>query len=272
MKKNLEKYIPRILSALKGEEVTDGVQESFIVNMAESADIVVHGVTLRTSVTQFGDNSVRVDIDFWFPEGSVHPGTFADHCAAIEKTKKNRYGEYCAGPCKTNGSEDCRRAHTFAYIPRDSTMFYVRSEEYPVNRIEEAVSNAIELATQFSRHLADIATLRYWTAEDEEVKAKAREIIEKADLRDTDLDRETRSHYLRDENSFMHGWFNPFNDRGRGTFDTLWPSSLDYAARGMGLPGSFEYAVASVLLVDREFIAKARKSCHIRKETVTVVY
>lgn len=76
------------------------------------------------------------------------------------------------------------------------------------------------------------------------------------------------SKYYRDRNSFFHGWFSPFNDRGRGTFDTLWPSSVDYAAKGMGNEGTFEYAVACILLEDKDFIAKGRQACRIREERI----
>ena len=253
---------------------TDGILNSNdrCVNSVTTLPVTIHGTELVVHACDFG-KTCRIDIDFRLPEGSVEAQTFMDHCAGIEHTKKNHNGEYSYGPQYSDWMSENRNKQTFAYTACDwHDFFYVRSEHYPTSCLREAADNAIGLAGQFTRHLADLATLRYWKSEDDEVIKKAKEIIANADLHETDVDREERAHMLEDRNSFIRGWFMPFNDRGRGTFDTLWPSSLDYAARSMGLPGSFEYAVSCIVLENPQYIANARKACLIRKETMTCCY
>ena len=240
------------------------------VNSVTTLPATVHGTTLIVNACDFGE-TCRIDIDFRLPEGSVEAQTFMDNCAEIEHTAKNHHGEYAFGPTYPDWMSENRKKQTFAYCGGDwHDFFYVRSERYPTPCLQEAADNAVGLARQFVDHLADLSTMRYWKPEDEEVAQKAKEIIENADLYESDFDREERTHWLVDRNSFIKGWFIPFNDRGRGTFDTVWPSSLDYAARNMGLPGSFEYAVSCLVLKNPEYIAKARKACVIRTETRTV--
>lgn len=259
--------VRRILSGIGIGTDGDYLQNSHVMNTVESKHYDLHGTSVSVEVCEFGSGDCRIDIDFRLPEGSVLANTFMDHCAAIEKTPRNNYGEYFAGPAYRTQSEECHFKHTFAYAPFNGTFFYVRSEHYKTSELDEAAANAIALARQFASHLNELKDLRYWNDTDPEVIAKANEIIANADLRETDCDREEKAHWLVDGNSFIRGWFMPFNDRGRGTFDTVWPSSVDYAASEMGLKGSFEYAVACRVLTDPKYIAKARKACYIREET-----
>lgn len=266
-----ENIVLDILKKLGVEGTIDS--NNHCINTVTSMPATIHGTTLVVHTCDFG-KSCRIDIDFRLPEDSVEARTFMDHCAGIEHTAKNHHGEYAYGPSYpdwiSENQHGCKQ--TFAYCGCDwHHFFYVRSEHYPTSCLREAADNAVGLARQFADHLADLSTLRYWKPEDAEVVKKAKEIIANADLHETDFDREERSHWLVDRNSFIKGWFMPFNDRGRGTFDTVWPSSLDYAARSMGLPGSFEYAVSCIVLEDSAYIAKARKACFIRKETRTVL-
>lgn len=266
-----QEYIRHTLNALRGlgiEADERNIQESIVSNEVKTEAFILHGVKIRASVTWFGNGDVRVDIDLGLPADGVLAETFMNHCAAIEGTPKNHNHEYCSGPIYPDHLTELRsRKRTFALSPWHDTSFYIRSEGYPAAETGEAVKNAVALARQFTAHLKDLPSLRYWKTSDPEVKAKAKEIAANADLRDTDIDRETGGHWLNDRNSFFKGWFYPFNDHGRGTFDTLWPSSVDFAAGNMGIKGSLEHAVASVLLEDEEFIAKARKACVIREET-----
>lgn len=269
MNSTFEKQIERILRGLGINDVKDCLKNSHVLNCSQSKTYYIHGTQIDIEVCDFGNGNCRVDIDFRLPEGGVIADTFMDHCAAIEKTPKNLHHEYCAGPMYKDLTSENRRKHTFAYSPWGGQFFYIRSENYQTSELDEAVDNAITLAAQFARHLYELPSLRYWKTTDEEVIAKAKEIVANAALQETDCDREERAHYLRDAHSFIHGWFYPFNDRGKGTFDTLWPSSIDYAAKSMGNEGTFEYAVASLVLVDPDYIRKARAACQIKKETVT---
>lgn len=269
----LEKHIKKILEAIGIHEEGECIQKTNVSNCIYSKTYKRHGTHIKACIVEFGGGRCRVDIDFVLPENAVLANTFMDHCAAIEKTPTNHSSEYCFGPTYRTGAEEHRSKQTFAYAPFDGTMFYIRSEHYlTATELDEAVNNAIGLASQFARHLGDLPTLRVWTKDDPEVIAKAKEITEKASLQETDCDREDRSHYIKDANSFIKGWFFPFNDRGRGTFDTVWPSSLDYAASAVGRKGTFEYAVASLVLVNPDFIRKARSACRIRKETIVRQY
>ena len=273
MKQEYTKYALGILKDLGIETDGRGIPESIVSNEVQTEAFDLHGTNVRITISWFDSGRVRIDIDFSLPEDGVIADTFMDHCAAIEDTPKNHHNEYCSGPIyRDYVAELHARKQTFALSPWHDTFFYVRSEGYAVTEIDEAVTNAVTLAKQFSSHLAEYASLRYWKTSDPEVVAKAKEIVANADLQDSDCDRETGGHWLTDRNSFFKGWFHPFNNRGRGTFDTLWPSSVGYAAGRMGLEGSIEYAVASILLEDADFIAKARKACIIRKETRTVQF
>lgn len=272
MNTTFEKQIERILRGLGINDVKDCLQVSHISNCIQSKGYDLHDAHITVEICKFERGTCRVDIDFQLPEGSAVAGTFMDHCAAIEKTPKNLHHEYCAGPMYKDLTSENRRKQTFACSPWGGQFFYIRSENYQTAELDEAVDNAITLAAQFARHLHELPSLRYWKTTDEEVIAKAKEIVANAALQETDCDREERAHYLRDAHSFIHGWFYPFNDRGKGTFDILWPSSIDYAAKSMGNEGTFEYAVASLVLVDPDYIRKARAACRIRKETVTREY
>lgn len=245
-----------------------------ISNQVESQPQAIGPVTIVVTVTQFDGKkpSVRIDIDFSLPEGGILANAFMDYCNSKESIPKDLSGKYCAGPRYKDYLSQLRGCETFAYAPFNRNFFYVRSEDYDLEHLEEAATNASALAQRFVRHIPEYAQQRVWTVEDEDVKTKAREIIENADLEETDCDEENRAHHLRDAKSFFKGWFYPFNNHGRGTFDTVWPSSLEYAASGMGYRGSFEYAVASILLENDDFIAKARKACRIREETKIYCY
>jgi hypothetical protein len=273
MKETFAKYALRILKELGIKADENNIPEGYVSNEVQTDTFPLNGAKVRISIAWFDNDRIRIDIDFSLPEDGVLADTFMNHCAAIEGTPKNHHHEYCAGPTYPDYTAELyARKHTFALSPWHNTFFYVRSEGYAVTEIDEAVTNAVTLAKQFSSHLGEYASLRYWKTSDPEVVAKAKEIVTNADLQDSDCDRETGGHWLTDRNSFFKGWFHPFNNRGRGTFDTLWPSSVGYAAGRMGLEGSIEYAVASILLEDADFIAKARKACIIRKETRTVQF
>lgn len=269
--KEYENHALRILRELGVKEPS--IRKSYVVNVIETESCPLDDALIRASISVFSKESCRVDIDIRLPEGGAVAGTFMEYCAALEKTPKNNHGEYCHGPRYRDQQAENRFKQTFAYNGSGwDHFFYIRSEHYSTDEIDEAVANAIALAKQFTTHLCEYGSLRYWSPEDDEVRAKAKEIIRNADLHETDIDREDHSHMLEDRNSFIRGWFYPFNDRGRGTFDTVWPSSVDYAACNMGRKGSFEYAVACLVLTDPEYIAKARKACVIRTETRTVQY
>lgn len=244
----------------------------------ETEPITVHGVDINIKIVRYGRMSggisedIGVEVTFSFPEDGVLADTYLNHVAAAEAFCKNNGHDYAAGPRYRDYSSELHGRQAVAYSPWHNRYLDVSAKRYTVDQIEEAVRDTLILARPLAAHLPDLAGMRYWNPTDEEVVAKAREIAKNADLRDEDVDRETRSHWLRDAKSFFKGWFNPWNDHERGTFDTLWPSSVDYAASAMGIKGSFEYAVACVLLEDSFFIAKARAACRIREETITVQY
>ena len=273
MKETFAKYALRILKELGIDVNGKSIPEGYVSNEVQTDIFPLFGAKVRTSIVWFDSGNIRIDIDFSLPEDGVLAETFMNHCAAIEGTPKNHHHEYCAGPMYPDYTAELyAKKHTFALSPWHNNFFYVRSEGYGAAEIEEAVGNAVALAKQFASHLSELSSLRFWNTSDAEVIAKAKEIIACADLQDDDCDRETGGHWLTDRNSFFKGWFYPFNNRGKGTFDTLWPSSVDFAAGNMGIKGSFEYAVASILLEDAGFIAKARKACIIRKERITIEY
>ena len=243
-------------------------KESIVSNTGETRPIDVHGTKVSAQVVIYEDGGCRVEVHFELPETACEANTYIDYCIKQEKIPRNEYGRPFAG----NKARKALHKHTEAYSPWNNKFFVVDSMYYEAGEFDEAVQNAIALATPFVKCLSDVASLRYWTVKDAEVIKKAKEIIENAELEETDCDREEKAHYMRDTKSFFHGWFYPFNDRGNGTFDTLWPSSVDYAAGAMGNKGEFNFAVASILLEDETFIAKARKACRIRKQTITVEY
>jgi len=253
-------------------------KETFVSHTVETEPVTVHGAEVNIKICRYGrmgggmSDDIGVEVTFSLPEDGVLADTYLNHVAAEEGFRKNHGHKYAAGPRYRDYSAELGGRQAVAYSPWHNRYLDVSAKRYTVSQMEEAVRDTLALARPLAAHLSDLAGMRYWNPTDEEVVAKAREIAENADLRDEDVDRETRSHWLRDAKSFFKGWFNPWNDRGRGTFDTLWPSSVDYAASAMGIKGSFEYAVACVLLEDEAYIAKARKACRIREESVTVRY
>lgn len=272
MNRQFENQIIQILKGIGIVTSGDCIEDSHVSNETTSKSFNVEGTGIRISVCEFGNGNCRIDIDFRLPEGSVLADTFMDFCAGKEGTKKNNYGEYFFGPSYATQMEENRNKQTFAISPWSNTFFYVRSEHYKVTELDEAVENAIGLAKQFVSHLPELKTLRYWNTEDKEVIDKAKDIIENAALQETDCDREEKAHYLVDSHSFIKGWFYPFRDAGKGTFDTVWPSSVEYAASCVSRKGTFEYAIACIVLTNESYIAKARKACRIRKETKTYMF
>lgn len=253
-------------------------KDGHVSHTVETEPCTLHNVEIAVKIFRYArmgggmSEDIGVEVTFSLPEDGVLADTYLDHVAAAEAFRKNHGHQYAAGPRYRDYSSELGGRQTVAYSPWHNRYLDVSAKHYTVSQMEEAVRDTLALARPLATHLPDLAGMRFWNATDDDVVAKAREIAEKADLRDEDVDRETRSHWLRDAKSFFKGWFNPWNDRGRGTFDTLWPSSVDYAASAMGIKGSFEYAVACVLLEDSHFIAKARAACRIHKETVEMQY
>lgn len=244
----------------------------------ETEPCTMHGAEVSVKIVRYArmgggmSENIGVEVTFSLPEDGVLADTYLNHVAVSEGFRKNNGHKYAAGPRYRDYSSELRVRQAVAYSPWHNRYLDVSAKRYTVGQMEEAVRDTLALARPLAAHLRDLAGMRFWNPTDEDVVAKAREIAENADLRDEDVDRETRSHWLRDAKSFFKGWFNPWNDRGRGTFDILWPSSVDYAASAMGIKGSFEYAVACMLLEDSLFIAKARAACRIRTETVEMQY
>lgn len=271
MDEKMKQYIPLAERILRGIGIDPGkgfIEDANVSNAVHTKPFTLHGATVRAEIVIFERSDCRVDIDFTLPENGVLADAFMDHCAAIEKTPKNPDGEYCSGPRYESWQAARKKKSTFALSPWHNRSFYVRSGDYRTDELEEAVDNAIALARQFASHLTDLPSLRYWKETDEEVIAKAREIVANAAFEETDIDREDRSHWLVDRNSFFKGWFFPFRDGRKGAFDTF-----PYPYYGaIGIEGSFEYAVSCILIYDKDYIAKARKACRIRTETRTVRY
>lgn len=269
-KENTQVYVKKIIDELGLN--TENQKDHFVSNQSVSVPVIIHDVEVSAQFTQFANGGIRVEVNFNLPENGVLAETYIQHVGKAEKLRKNQSGRFSTGPRYRDYASSLLKKDTEVYSPWNNHYFCVDSNYYEDDEADEAVNNAIALAKPFVEHLSDLRNLRFWNITDPEVIAKAKEIIANADLYETDVDREEKAHYLRDRNSFFHGWFSPFNDHGRGTFDTLWPSSVDYAAKGMGNKGTFEYAVACILLEDNEFIRKGRKACCIRKETVTQVW
>lgn len=263
--KQMEQVALRILNSIGVAATEDCLPEKHYVNgQVETNPIDVHGTKVYAEVTCYSGGGCRVEVHFELPENACMADTFIEHCVKEENIPVGGWSHHpYAGP-KTNAP---LKKHTEAYSPWHNRFFCVDSVYYEDGEFDEAVDNAVALAKPFIKHLADVANLRYWTPDDEEVKQKATEIIANADLQETDCDREEKAHWLVDRNSFIKGWFYPFNDRGKGTFDTVWPSNPEYAAKAMGHEGSFEYAVALIVLQNLEYIEKGRKACRIREET-----
>lgn len=260
-------YVQKILASLDIDtKIND---DHFVGNQVETLPVDIHGVSVKVQYTRYTNGGIGAEITFSLPEEGSLADTYIRHVAKKENLKKNHGHKYHVGPDYRDYASSLLKKDTIAYSPWNNHYLVLASKYYDDNEADEAVDNLIALARPFIEHLPDLQTLRYWKPTDPEVVAKAKDIIANADLYETDCDREEKAHYLRDRNSFFHGWFSPFNDRGHGTFDTLWPSSVDYAAKGMGNKGTFEYAVACILLEDKDFIAKGRKACRIQKETVT---
>jgi hypothetical protein len=269
-KKQLQEVALRILKEIGVIADENSINiDSFVGNQGSTKYINVFGSEVSAEATVYDKGGCRIEVHFSLPENACMADTYIEYCVEKEGIPVGGWNHNPYSGRKTKGPAE---KHTEAYSPWHNRFFCVDSMNYGDGEFDEAVENAITLAKPFVKHLADVPSLRYWNPEDKEVIAKAKEIIDGADFDDEDVDREYKSHWLVDRNSFMKGWFFPFNDRGHGTFDTVWPSSLDYAAKGMGHPGSFEYAVACVLLENPEYIAKARKACRIREETRTYRY
>ena len=255
--KGLMKEVLRIAKALGLKaKIRDNIH---ISSHMETLPVTVHGIEVMVEACRYcNTGTVNIEVTFTLPEGGALANTYMDFCNGKETIpKKSRNGRF--GPTE----------RTFAYSPWNNNFLVVRSWECEFDELSKAGDEVIELAGYFMRHLDEYPSLRFWTVDDEEVKAKAREVIANADFEETDCDREEKSHWLKDRNSCVKGWFYPFNDRGRGTFDTLWPSSIDYAASNMGIKGSFEYAVSCIVLENEEYISKARSACRIREFTKT---
>lgn len=234
----------------------------------------VHGATVKIEICRYArmsggmSDKINVEVTIALPEDGIMANTYLDHVAKAESINKDHYGFYCSGP-KYTSYEAERNGHNIeAYSPWNNHYIRIYARDYTVSMLEQAVNDLLLLARPIVKHLSDLKGLRFWHPEDVEVVARANEIVKNADFHETDCDREERAHWLKDSNSFFKGWFFPFNDKGKGSFDTHWPSSVDYAASNMGHKGSFEYSVACVLLQNPEYIEKARKACVIRKETV----
>ena len=271
-------YAIRILNEIGIKAGPECISDTPVRNIVQTKDYTLHGVVISVKVTDFVNtlsgkiDECKIEVDFTLPEGGVLANAYMKHCGEIEKIPKNQGHKYSHGPQYNSYSAYLNGKNTEAYAPWNLRYFVVESGNYKNSEIEEAVENAIALAKKFTAHLQDLPSLRYWKPTDKEVVAKAKEIVTNASLQETDCDREARAHWIKDMNSFFKGWFYPFNDNGRGTFDNIWPSSLEYAASMVGIEGSFEYAVTCLLLEDKEFIAKAREACRIRKEKITIQY
>ena len=272
MEPNLKNYAIKVLNGIGIKAGEEAIGKQYVSNQITTNKFIMYGVEIEAVVTNYEGKTCGVEVNLSLPGKGATAKTFMDHCAGIENIPKNIGHQYCYGPRYRDYSAELNGKNTTGYSPWDNHYLCVVSKGYKISEIDEAVENCTALAGKFIAHLPELASIRYWNTSDEEVIAKAKEIIANADFHETDVDREEKAHWLEDRNSFFHGWFSPFNKYGKGSFDTLWPASVDYAARNMGNRGSFEYAVSCILLEDPEYIAKARKACVIRKETRTIEY
>ena len=268
---SLKIYAKQILQSLGFPSEDESFDKQYVCNQAQSKTFNIHGSEVYVKVTDY-ERTCEAEVNFNLPENAVLADTYINHCAEIEKLEKNPGHNYGLGPEYKDYNFYMWNKVTEAYSPWHRRNFIVCSKHYPTAEIDSAVKNCAELAKKFFSHLSEVPSLRYWKSTDEEVIARAKEVIANADLYEAGVDREEKAHWIKDRNSFFKGWMSPFADNGKGCFDIHWPGSVDYAAKNMGIEGSFEYAVASLLLVDEEFTAKARKACHIIKETRVYAY
>lgn len=241
--------------------------DSIVNNCGETEKVNIHGTKVNACVTCYEKGGFRIEVNFELPEGACLAETYIEHCVGKGGIQTNEYGRPYAGRKTRKPLEK----YTEAYSPWNNHYFCIDSMYYGDDEFDEAVKNTIILAKPFVEHLADVPSIRYWNRDDREVMEKAKEIVRNADLKETDCDREDKSHWLVDKNSFIKGWFFPFNDRGSGTFDTIL-YGVEFAAKTMGREGTFEFAVACRVLIDPEYITKARRACRIRKEKIEEYY
>lgn len=267
----MQKHVQKIIAALGLKN--EIIPSSGISGVVKTDTYTLNGVEVSVCFTKFGNSdNIRVEVELHLPEDGVLADTYIKYVGNKQKLPTNHEGRFYAGPKYPDWANSLLKKKTDVYSPWNNHYMVIESMYYNTAETDDAVDNVIRLAKPFIQNLSALSTLRYWKTDDKEVIEKANEIILNADFYESDIDRETKSHYMRDRNSFIKGWFNPFNNNGRGTFDTLWPSSLDYAAKAMGNEGSFEYAVACIVLENKDLIAKARKACVIRKEIQKVLY
>ena len=274
---SLKVYALKILSELGLPANKDSFGNQYVGNQAETKVFKSYGTKVYVRVTDFSKDckvggDCRVEVNFSLPEDAVMADTFIEHCARREKIEKNVDGYYGLGPKYENRYDYIVSRKTEAFSPWHNRMFTVWSDKYPTGEIETAVENCTKLAKKFYDHLSEVPALKVWKTTDKETVAKANAIIANAKLYEADTDRKNKAHWIKDENSFFKSWFYPFNDKGKGSFDIYWPSSVEKTAGNMGVEGSEEYAIASLLLVNDEFIAKARKACRMVKEIVIDEY
>ena len=274
---SLKVYALRILRELGLPANRDSFGTQYIGNQAETKVFKSYGTKVYVKVTDFSKDSrinsnCQVEVNFSLPEDAVMAETFIEHCAKRERIEKNVDGYYSLGPKYKNRNDYIANKKTEAFSPWQNRMFTVWSDKYPISEIDTAVENCIKLAKKFYNHLSEVPALKVWKTTDRETISKANAIIANAKLYEADTDRENKGHWIKDANSFFKGWFYPFNDKDKGSFDIYWPGSVEKTAGNMGVEGSEEYAIASLLLVNDEFIAKARKACRIVKETVIDEY
>lgn len=262
-------YVQKILASLGIEaKIND---DHFVSNQVETLPVDIHGVSVKVQYTRYANGGIGAEVTFSLPEEGVLADTYIRHVAKKENLKKNHGHEYHVGPDYRNYASSLLKKDTIAYSPWNNHYLVIASKYYDDPEADEAVDNLIALTRPFVEHLPELQTLRYWKSTDPEVIAKAKEIIANADLHETDCDREERAHWLEDRNSFIRGWFYPFADMKRGTFDTN-IYGVEFAASKMGIKGSFEYAVACNVLLDSDYIAKAKEACIIRKKRITISY
>ena len=256
---NYDKEVQEVISGLGLKGAVE--KKQYVSCCSESEKINLEGIDICVKITKYGNvDKLEAEIAFVLPEEGVTAVSFIEHCAKAEGLKQTR--DYYYGISKD----------TYLISPWNNNYFTAISRTFPSGEVAKAVEELVALGSIIVKHIPEYTSLRRWKTTDPEVVAKAKEIVTNASFRETDIDRENRAHYLRDENSFVKGWFFPFNDKGRGTFDTVWPSSVEYAALNFGDVGSFNFCVGSLVLEDPDCIAKARKACVIRKETTVTLY
>lgn len=257
----LAEYAKRTLANLgitmADDEYNKLTEKNCIRNWVETKEYDYGTFKVNVEICDFDNTDCRVDININLPNDGIVALEYMHYCGKAEQIKKNNGHKYTIGHYYQNYMDELRKKITFAYCPWGGQSFYIRSERYKLSEIEEAVKYASELAMLFLKHESEYESMRVWSINDDEVKAKAREIIANADFRPTDYDREYRGYYIVDRNSFITGWFYPSWDDGKGSFDIGW--------RGMALSkwneGTFERCVAEIVFHDATAISKARISC-----------